>query len=398
MSIYSVVAEYNPFHNGHKYHIDKIRKNCDCDGVVAVMSGNFVQRGDAAIMSKYKRANAALKNGVDLVIELPVPYAVSSAERFSYSAVSILNSLGIVDKLSFGSECGEVDKLSAAAQAVMSSRVDAEITEQLKSGMSYPAARMNLVEKHFGKETALILEKPNNILGVEYIKAIKKLNSNIIPTTVLRCGAEHDSKTDTDNFASASLLRQKLLKNESIKSFVPENAFPIYQNEIENEFAPANINFLETAILASLRLKSAEDFASLPDVSEGIENRILSALKTSSALTELFDKAKTKRYTHSRIRRIVFYSFLGITRELQNTQPPYIRVLGFNENGKRLLRMAKENSSLPIVGSTSDIKKLNAAAQSMFEFECKATDVFNLALPKIRQCGTDMTDNLVIIE
>lgn len=398
MSVYGIVAEYNPFHNGHKYQIDEIRKSSDCEGIVAVMSGNFVQRGEPAIMSKYKRAQAALKNGVDLVIELPVQYAVSSAERFSFSAVSILNSLGIVDKLSFGSECGDVGKLIKAAEAVMSDTVNSEIVEQLKEGANYPVARMNAVEKFFGRETALILKNPNNILAVEYIKALKKLNSNIIPHTVLRVGAEHDSKKETERIASASMIREKLLKKESIDDFIPANVLSIYKNEIGLGFAPADIKALETAVLASLRLKKADDFKLLPDVSEGIENRIISASKTSGTLAELYDSAKTKRYTHSRIRRIVLYSFLGITKELQNKPPFYIRVLGFNENGKFLLKDAKDKASLPIVTNISDIKKLNGDALKIFDFECKATDIFNLSLPKIRQCGTDMTDNLVKIE
>lgn len=398
MSVYGIVAEYNPFHNGHKYQIDKIHENSDCDGIVAVMSGNFAERGETAIMSKYARAKASLLNGVDLVLELPVPYTVSSAESFAFSAVSILNSTGVVNKLSFGSECGDINCLISAADAVMSDIVDNEIKEQLKKGVSYPTARMNSAEKLFGKKISSILKNPNNILGVEYIKAIKKLNCNIVPTTVLRVGAEHDSYKVKSEIASASLLRQMLINNENIEKYVPENSFPIYQNEIENGFAPANMKALETAILASIRSKTADDFKTLPDVSEGIENRIISAAKTSLTLTELYDTAKTKRYTHSRIRRIVLYSFLGITKEMQNAAVPYLRVLGMTAKGKELLRKMRTKATLPVIMTAADSKKIGGYAGELFDFECKTTDIFNLSLPKNRQCGTDMTDNLVRIE
>lgn len=398
MAIYGIVAEYNPFHNGHKYQLDKIRECSDCSGIIAVMSGNFVQRGEAAIMPKCERVSAALQNEVDLVLELPVPFATATAEKFAFAAIYILNSFGMTDKLSFGSECGETDSLISAAEAVMSVNVDELIKAELKSGVSYPTARARAVKQYCGAEIYEILNEPNNILAVEYIKAIKKLNSPIVPTTVKRAGAAHDSKIIANNIISASAVREIINKNSGISEFVPKNALEIYKSALNCGSAPSSMKRLETAILASLRMKTSTDFNNIPDVSEGIENRILSAAKTASTLTQLYDLAKTKRYTHSRIRRIVICSYLGITRDYLSQNPPYIRVLGFNSNGRAILREAKKKSQLPIVMSASDIKKLGKPAIDFFELECRTTDVYNLSLPEIRRCGTEMTENVLIFE
>ena len=388
MKIYGIVAEYNPFHNGHKFQIDEIRKKAGDCAIVSVMSGNYVQRAETAVMSKYARAKAALLGGVDLVLELPMPYAISSAERFAYSSVHILNSLGAVTDISFGSECGSISLLQKAEEALY----------ELKNGASYPAARFAAVRDVFGAETAAVLSEPNNILAVEYIKALKALSSDIKPHTVKRTGASHDSDEYVGNIASASKIRELIRSNAHTGLFLPSDSQAVLTNEIAIGAAPSDMNRIGNAVIASLKLKTPSDFNNIYGVGEGIENRLLSAAASARNLTELYDFAKTKRFTHSRIRRVVLNSFFGITNDITLSDPPYIRVLGFTHKGKDILRIARKNASLPIVMTVGDVKKLGGLSERLYSLECRTTDIFNMTLPKIRQSGTDMTDNLVRIE
>lgn len=396
MKICGVIAEYNPFHNGHKYHLDSVKT--DFDACVTVMSGNYVERSETAVFSKRYRTMTAFKNGADLVIELPLCYSAASAEKFAFGGVYLLNALGCVDSISFGSECGDISQLIAAASAVNSPLTDGQIQFFLKSGMSYPAAREKAVETLFGKDVSSVLSDPNNILGIEYIKALNKLNSNIIPVTLLRSGEGHNSKNIENDIISASAVRELIKNEKDISHFVPESTLKIIENAEYDKRFPSDFNKLSTAIIASLRQKSSRDFSDIPDVSEGIENRILSSAKTAVNLDELYMNAKTKRYTHSRIRRIVLFSFLGITYEYYNLLPQYIKVLGFNDTGRQILKKMSETAALPIVMSASDIKKLSVQAQKQFSLECRSTDIFNMTLPEIVQSGTEMTDNIVKYE
>ena len=375
MKVYGIVAEYNPFHNGHKFQIDEIRKKAGDCAIVSVMSGNYVQRAETAVMSKYARAKAALLGGVDLVLELPMPYAISSAERFAYSSVHILNSLGAVTDISFGSECGSISLLQKAEEALYDENVNLKLKAELKNGASYPAARFAAVRDVFGAETAAVLSEPNNILAVEYIKALKALSSDMKPHTVKRTGASHDSDEYVGNIASASKIRELIRSNAHTGLFLPSDSQAVLTNEI-----------------------AIGDFNNIYGVGEGIENRLLSAAASARNLTELYDFAKTKRFTHSRIRRVVLNSFFGITNDITLSDPPYIRVLGFTHKGKDILRIARKNASLPIVMTVGDVKKLGGLSERLYSLECRTTDIFNMTLPKIRQSGTDMTDNLVRIE
>ncbi|HAQ28486.1 MAG TPA: nucleotidyltransferase [Ruminococcaceae bacterium] len=398
MKVYGIVSEYNPFHNGHKFQIDEIRKKDGDCAIVSVMSGNYVQRAETAVMSKYARAKAALLGGVDLVLELPMSYAVSSAERFAYSSVYILNSLGAVTDISFGSECGSISLLQKAAEALYDDNVILKLKTELKNGVSYPAARFAAVRDVFGAETASVLSEPNNILAVEYLKALKALSADIVAHTVKRSGASHDSAEASGNIASASKIRALIRENKSADMFLPAESQNILMSEISNKAAPSDMNRIGNAVIASLKLKTPSDFSNIYGVGEGIENRLLSAAASAQNLTELYDFAKTKRFTYSRIRRVVLNSFFGITNDITLSDPPYIRVLGFTQKGKDVLRIARKNASLPIVMTVGDVKKLGGFSERLYSLECRTTDIFNMTLPKIRQSGTDMTDNLVRIE
>lgn len=393
---YGIVAEFNPFHNGHKYLIDTI-KNDGENTVTVVMSESFVQRGECACVSPYARTKMALECGVDLVLSLPVPYATASAERFAMGGLSVLGGLGCVDALAFGAETDNAENLKKCADVLVSDELSKALEKYLSEGVSFPVARQRAVEEISGKEIAEILSSPNNILGVEYIKAINKLGLNIGINPITRKGVEHDSEEAEGDFCSASAIRERLDKNEGFKAFLPEESRKILEEEIKNQKAPANYKRLEAAILYKLRSMSAEDFKKLPDVSEGLEYRLCDAVKASLGLDEILEKVKTKRYTHSRIRRIIACGFLGIKKEDVLLPVPFIRVLGFNEKGAKILKKAKETATLPIVTKSSEINALGEDAKRTFELECFARDMLSLALPVRDEFGKEMTDKLIVL-
>lgn len=388
MRVAGIITEYNPFHNGHAYIADAARKS-GATHIVAVMSGNFVQRGGPAVFDRSVRAEAALKNGIDLVLQLPAVYASSPAQSFARAGVEILDGLGMIDELVFGSECGDTEKLVSAVCALESEEFKPLLEAELKKGISFASARENAL-RNIDSESADIIKSPNNILGVEYISALRKIGSGIIPVTFSRVGAEHDSDEFSGNIASASYIRSNI--RENWESFVPENAVEIYKN------APvADIGRIENAILYSLRTADAESLAKAPDVSEGIENRIISAAEKAKNLEELYSFSKTKRYSHARIRRIILNYFLGFTAMDTAVSVPYIRVIGFNERGAELIRKAKETAKLPIITKAADVADLGEKAQRVFSLECRAGDIFALCYDDITVCGSEKRSRPIII-
>lgn len=395
MPIAGIIAEFNPLHNGHAYLLSEAKKIAP-DGVVVVQSGNFTQRGTPAILEKHARAETALLCGADLVLELPLAFSVAAAQTFARGSVSVLESLGVVNKLLFGSECGDMERLKTAVDALADPATESAIRAHLQTGVSFAAAREQAVRTVYGETTASLLQMPNNILGMEYLRALQDANSAIAPQTVLRIGALHDAEEAADGFASGSALRKKIENQEDVSAFLPLPSAAILCAEMEKRVAPARYEKLDIAVLAFLRMATASDFAEVPDVSEGIENRILAAARTARTLWEVFDSAKTKRYTHARIRRIVLCAFLGVRRS-DAEKIPYLRVLGFTGRGREILRTARKTAKLPIVMRASDVELLPVYAQRQFRLECTATDVYNLILPEIRPCGTEMTANVVRI-
>ena len=392
---YGIVAEFNPFHNGHKYIVESL-KNGGENTVTAVMSESFVQRSECACASPYVRTQMALANGVDLVLSLPVPYATASAERFASAGVSVLSALGFIDALGFGSECGSKELIKECATALLDEGFDLLVQKYLQEGVSYPEARYKALEECFGKSLAQIVSTPNDILGVEYTKAIIKNGFCMDINPIKRIGASHDSKEAVGGICSASAVREMLLNNESTQTFLPPEAYSILQKAIGDGKAPADFKKLESAILYKLRTMSVEDFSRLSDVSEGLEYRLYTAVRGSATLNEVLEKVKTKRYTLSRIRRIIICAFIGITKQEVELPVPYIRVLGFNEKGAKLLKDAKEKATLPIVTKPAQLKELNVAAQRLFDLECTARDLFSLALPQPDVCGKEMTDKIIV--
>lgn len=399
---YGIVAEFNPFHNGHKHIVDTLKSDGD-HTVTAVMSGSFVQRGECACISHTERTRMALENGVDLVLSLPVPYATASAERFATAGVEVLFSSGVVDALGFGTECENSSELVKCVQIMQGAEFVERLKVRLDDGNSFPRARQLAFEDCGLSECAQTASTPNNILGIEYIKALLNLGYADFSTvhsmvqTVKRAGVAHDSSELSQNICSASALRTILKDGGEYQAFLPEASYRILTDAQSDGKAPADYGRLETAVLYKLRTMSVDDYAALPDVTEGLQYRIAEAVRNSSSLAEILEKIKTKRYTHSRLRRIVLCALLGITKADVALPVPYIRVLGFNNRGAELLKQAKAKSSLPIVTKRADLYTLGEDANRVYDLECRARDVFSLALPLPDESGKEMTDKLIIL-
>ena len=325
--------------------------------------------GSTSIIDKWEKTKMALSNGVDLVIELPVLYSISSAENFADGAIKILNSLGIVNYLSFGAENSYINDLDKISDVLYNEPEGFKklLLNELKSGISFPKARGNALTKYLNNDSYLnILSSPNNILGIEYLKALKKYNSDIKPVCVKRFEAEYNSNNFSNNIASATAIRN-LIKNKDfdiIKNLVPSNTYSILIKAIKNGHIVEDINIFEKEIIYVLRKMSIEEIANLPDVSEGLEFAIKDAVNSCNNIAELLNFIKTKRYTQTRLQRILLYALLGITKqdmEVSKSILPYIRILGFNENGKKLVsEISKNNPELKIITSVKKFVDTNS--------------------------------------
>ncbi len=397
MKISGIICEYNPFHNGHLYHIEQTRKN-GATHIVAVMSGNFVQRGDTAVMDKLERARLAVRSGADLVIELPVQYCLSSAENFASGAVYLLDSLGVVEELSFGSECGDADKLTKAMDTVeITAMTHAdEIRSIMEKGYTYPRALSSVING-IDPEAAEIISEPNNLLAIEYMRALKKFTSGMAPFTVKRVSTSHDSGTAEGGYASASFIREKLATEKSA------SAISAYTTDIWAEAIAeagrkgelASLSRLERVLLYKLRSTSADEIASISDVGQGLEHRIYGA-RMSGSLDELLFTVKTKRYTMARIRRIMLALLIGITKEDMKSLPPYGRILAFNERGKEILAQAKGVAKIPYAASIAKLSQINETAERFAELEIRASDVYGLALETVTSAQKDYRAKIMI--
>lgn len=394
MKIAGIIAEYNPFHSGHKYQIEKTKEQ-GATHVVAVMSGSFVQRGDTAICSKWARAKMALENGVDLVIELPAIFALASANTFALGGVFLLNQMN-VQMVSFGSESGDIETLVKTAQYINEAEASNNISFHLNKGESYPRAREIAVQELFGDEYAQIISKANNGLGVEYIRAIQAVNPMLEPFTLKRAQVEHDSGIAGVSIASASFLREWIKQDiKIIEKYMPHSAFTILQAELAKGFAPVTQVNIEQAMMYRLKTMSSDELALLPDVSEGLENRLCKAAMGATSLNEFFEMAKTKRYTLARIRRIAFCALLGIQKRHQALLPQYVRVLGFNKKGTEILAQAKNTAKIPIGTKFADLYEKKPLG---IDIDVKATDIFSLAQPNKQPSKLDFTQNVIALK
>lgn len=388
MKVAGIVCEYNPFHNGHRYHIEQTIKH-GATHIVAVMSGNFVQRGDVAVANKFERAKTAVKCGADLVIELPVAYAMSNAETFARGAVYLLESLGCVDMISFGSECGDILKLEAAADAAIYCSQLPELREQLEKGISYPSAMTSLISQNYGWNVAKLFDGPNNVLAIEYIKALKYFGSDITPFTISRMLVEHDSGEIFGNYASASYIREQILNGDyrHLKGIIPAPSFDMIER-LMNSGSIADVRNLERMLMYTARMADADTLREIHDVGQGLENRIITA-SASCSMQELLNMIKTKRYPESRIRRILISLLLGIKNSDLEYFPPYGRILAINERGTDILAEAKETASIPFATSLSRLRDSNPMCERYAELESFSTDIYGLATENIQPSRMD---------
>lgn len=406
--ILGIVSEYNPFHNGHLHHLELSKQLTNTDFTVAVMSGNFVQRGDTSIVDKWTKAEMALKSGVDLVIELPVVYALSSAENFADGAIKILNSLGVVDYVSFGSEIGEISPLNDVASILYREpkEFSSLILAQLRSGLSYPKAREIALSQFFGnsKKYTEVLSNPNNILGVEYLKALKRHRSTIKPLTIKRDYSDYNSTKVKSGIASATAIREMIKAKKNVHYVVPYETYELLEEKINNNQIIPDLSVFEKEIIYTLRKMTLTEIAKLPDVSEGLENKIKGAANTCNTLSELIEKIKSKRYTQTRIQRILLYALLNISQKDINASKrttPYIRVLGFNKHGKRIISaIAAANPKLKIIVS---VKKFmedcnNSTLKNMMLKDIFATNIYTLGYKNNPLANLDYTHKVVEAE
>ena len=341
MKIVSIICEYNPLHLGHKKQIGTIRSRYEDAAVVCLMSGNFVQRGAPAIIDKSIRARAALAAGADLVLELPAEYALSSAEGFAAGGVSILG--GFSDYLCFGAEDADPDALMATARALRSGDFPPLLRAALESGKSFPAARQQALEA-MGLDASL-LTSPNNILAVEYCKAILAQDCRMKPMPIHRGGDYHDDRPDDDN-PSATALRKLMLSAQEWKRWVPEAAGPLFEN------APLHaLEAGERAVLSKLRTMSDAEFEAIPYGSEGLWRKFMHACRSRATVEEIIAATKSKRYTRTRIDRMVMCAFLGLTAEDLRVPAPYTRILAFNDTGRAVLKEARKSGTFINAGA-----------------------------------------------
>lgn len=403
--ILGIVSEYNPFHNGHIHHLEVSKQLTKTDFTVAVMSGNFVQRGDTALVDKWTRTEMALKSGIDLVIELPTVYALSSAENFADGAVKILNSLGVVDYISFGSEIGEITPLLEVANILYKEpkEFSSLITTQLRSGLSYPKAREIALSQFFGssKKYSSIVSNPNNILGVEYLKSLKKHKSHIRPLTIKRDYADYNSTQEKNGIASATAIRTMIQNKKNVHKVIPYETYELLEKCIEEGKVVPSLSVFEKEIIYTLRKMPLSEVAELPDVSEGLENKIKAAANNCNTLDELIANIKSKRYTQSRIQRILLYALLNITQKDINQSKrviPYIRVLGFNKHGKRIISaIATANPKLKIIVSVKKFLENSSdnVLKNMISKDILATNIYTLAYKNDSIANLDFTHKVV---
>ncbi len=396
MKISGIICEYNPLHNGHIHHIEETRKN-GATHIVGVMSGNYVQRGDVAILNKFDRAKLAVKSGVDLVVELPAPYCLATAEKYAQGAVFLLKSLGVVNELSFGSECGDIGMLRRGAAVADEFSNSKEVIEMLESGKTYPAAIYELTKKKYGDAVSSLFEGPNNELAIEYMRAINRLNAKIEPFTIVRHGNEHDAADSiVDGFASASAIRKSIFEGKDFTANAPEETCKaIFESLKSGKLARGEA--LERCFLYKLRSMSVEDIAKLPDVAQGLEHRIYEA-RDCASMADVLKSVKTKRYTMARIRRIFFNMLLGITAEDLDKNPPYGRILATNERGFEILSEAKGKAVIPFGTSLAKLSAIDNISARYAKIESDSTDIYSLACKKVQPSGLDYRTKVSIVD
>ena len=395
-----IIAEYNPFHNGHLYQIQKAKELTGADTVIAVMSGNFTQRGDTSLINKFEKAKIALQNEVDMVIELPTIYSISSAENFALGGVKILNEIGNIDYLVFGIEEENLEKLQAIADVLVNEddEFKRNIKEELDKGNSYPKAREIALKKVLSSENVKnIMQKPNNILAIEYLKALKTTNSKIKPFAIKRKNTMHNDENINENYASGTYIRKLFIENNfnEIKKVVPKYTYERLLELKNHGTYVTSINDFSDIIIYKIRTMTKEEISQIADVNEGLENSIKLASTTCKTIDEIIEKVSTKRYTKTRISRILTYILLDITKsemEQAKKNNPYIRVLGINKKYEGILKTINNDK---LITSLKKFEENNRENQ-LLNIDKKATEIYTIKYPKSVQANLDYTSKFII--
>ncbi|MEA4926765.1 MAG: nucleotidyltransferase [Syntrophomonadaceae bacterium] len=409
MSVLGIIAEFNPLHNGHKHFIQSARQSHDFSATICVMSGNFVQRGEAAMCNKWMRTRMALQAGVDLVIELPFSFAVRSAYFFARGAVQLLYRTGVVSHLAFGSESGQLEQLQSIAAMITkeSQEYKNHLKHHLTEGLSFPAARSQTIQEIMGKQIANLeytILQPNNILALEYLRVLEQESIPIQPFTIPRVGSGYNCM-ELSPYASASAIRSSLLQHPSCDDcvgYMPADILALLQEEINAGRAPVSHNSLGLAILTKLRTMSRSDLSKIYEITEGLEHRIKAAAVSNGTLEELRQAIKSKRYSLTRINRLLLYSLLDIETEqmlrFDQHGPLYLHILGFSTQGRKILQDIKNKSTVRLISRGSEVKSVylddtNPIRQAMLGLDLKSTDIYTLLYPSCseRQGSLDYT-------
>ncbi len=383
MEIVGVVCEYNPLHMGHERMLRQLREQ-GAGAVVCAMSGNFVQRGEGAVVGKLARAEMALRCGADLVLEIPTPWAAATAEVFARGGVEVLRRTGVVTALAFGAECPDVESLGLVAGALDTEDYRAALHRCETGNRTFAARRQAAVAELVGPERAALLGQPNNILAVEYLRCLR--GTPIRPVAIPRTGAGHDETEEKDGAISASRLRELLRRGETERAlaYMPPAAADVLRRELARGMAPASMDRCERAVLDRLRRMEEEDWKRYDGGGEGLYHRLYQSSRDAADLPELLERAKTKRYPMARLRRMVLSAWLELPAPPEHV--PYLRLLGANDTGRRLLRRMKD---VTILTKPADVARLGAAAEELFRRECRWSDLYALTRPCLTPCGEE---------
>ena len=406
--VLGIIAEYNPFHNGHLLHLTKSKEETGAEYSICIMSGNFVQRGNTSIVNKWVKTEMALKSGIDLVLELPTVYSISSAENFAEGAIKLLNSLKIVDTVSFGSENSDIDILNRISGILYEEpkQYVEFLNEELKKGLSFPKARENAILLYLNDQKySNILNQPNNTLAIEYLKALKKYKSHIMPIAIKREKAFYNSNCIVDEYASATAIRNMIVNNQfnDIRKVMPRLAYDLLMQEIENNQYVIDISKFEKEILYSIRRLSTADLKKFPEVNEGLENAIKNAANSCNTLAELINIIKSKRYTQTRIQRILLYILLNITKKdmyISRKTVPYARILGYSPKCKELIsEIYNANPKITLITSVKNFfdSSNNKTYKHMLSKDILATNIYTLAYKNNSVANLDYTKRIVTI-
>ncbi|HEU4963065.1 MAG TPA: nucleotidyltransferase [Bacilli bacterium] len=404
MHVTGVIVEYNPMHNGHVYHVEQSRQTTGADAVVAVMSGQFLQRGEPAMLNKWARTRMALRQGVDLVLEMPVAYSTQSATLFAYGSVATLDRLGVVDSLCFGSESGDITALQTLSSIIAQEPplLQSLIREELEKGQSYPRAMSTALTRYteqdprFTAAHSELVGQPNNMLGLEYLSALRKLGSAIRPATITRIAAGYNDETISHpKIASATAIRKATLETgvQTTEPLLPPYSYAVLQEEFAAGRGPVRWENFRQALFAMLLHSTPDQLRSYVGVDEGLESRLLDAARRVDTVQELLEAVKTKRYTWTKIQRALTSILLGVTREWQarmevEAGPSYIRVLGFTERGRQVLKAAAQSAVVPI------LTNLPREKSAMLELDVRASALYAQGYSE-RQPGATMWDYTV---